>query len=182
MPRTEGTLDRAMRILFGLVLIALSLTGQIGVWGGVGVVPLVTGTLGAELEAQMAQSLVDTAVMLARQVVRSELQQRPDCVQQVAREAVEAVMLSARHLRLRLNPADQALVAEGAADILQGREVQLLADPAVQPGGCVVDSDLGRVDAQIETRWAQAAAVFNVPLPWAADEAAAGAAPAGEAE
>ncbi|GAA0747435.1 DUF2892 domain-containing protein [Ideonella azotifigens] len=46
MPRNEGTLDRAVRILFGLVLIALSLTGQIGVWGWVGVVPLLTGALG----------------------------------------------------------------------------------------------------------------------------------------
>lgn len=46
MPRNEGTLDRAVRILFGLLLIVLSLTGQIGAWGWVGVVPLVTGALG----------------------------------------------------------------------------------------------------------------------------------------
>jgi flagellar assembly protein FliH len=33
-------------------------------------------------------------------------------------------------------------------------------------GGCVVESDLGGVDARIDTRWANAAAVFQVPLPW----------------
>lgn len=37
-----GTLDRIARILAGLVLLALTLTGTIGVWGWIGVVPLAT--------------------------------------------------------------------------------------------------------------------------------------------
>jgi len=38
-----GNIDRALRIVAGLVLIALTLTGTIGVWGWIGVVPLATG-------------------------------------------------------------------------------------------------------------------------------------------
>jgi hypothetical protein len=38
-----GGLDRILRIVAGLALIALTLTGTIGVWGWIGVVPLVTG-------------------------------------------------------------------------------------------------------------------------------------------
>jgi hypothetical protein len=38
-----GTLDRALRILAGLVLLALVFTGAIGAWGWIGVVPLATG-------------------------------------------------------------------------------------------------------------------------------------------
>ncbi|WP_022982818.1 FliH/SctL family protein [Ideonella sp. B508-1] len=123
-----------------------------------------------ELEARLAQTLVESAVTLARQVVRSELQQRPEAVVQVAQEAMAAVVLSARHLRLRLNPEDAALVAEGAADALKAREVQLVPDADIQRGGCRVESDLGQVDASIETRWAHAAAVFDVPLAWAEPE------------
>ncbi len=40
-----GTLDRIARILAGLVLLALTLTGTVGVWGWIGVVPLATGLL-----------------------------------------------------------------------------------------------------------------------------------------
>lgn len=40
-----GGLDRIARILAGLVLLALTLTGTIGVWGWIGVVPLATGLL-----------------------------------------------------------------------------------------------------------------------------------------
>lgn len=38
-----GGADRIMRIVLGLVLIALAATGTIGVWGWIGVVPLLTG-------------------------------------------------------------------------------------------------------------------------------------------
>ena len=46
MKTNEGTLDRALRVLAGLVLIALTLTGTIGVWGWIGVVPIATGLIG----------------------------------------------------------------------------------------------------------------------------------------
>ena len=38
-----GGVDRVLRIVVGLVLIALAATGTVGVWGWIGVVPLATG-------------------------------------------------------------------------------------------------------------------------------------------
>lgn len=38
-----GTLDRVLRISLGVVLIGLSVVGVIGVWGYLGVIPLITG-------------------------------------------------------------------------------------------------------------------------------------------
>jgi hypothetical protein len=46
MKTNEGSIDRSVRILAGLVLIALTLSGTIGVWGWIGVVPVITGALG----------------------------------------------------------------------------------------------------------------------------------------
>lgn len=39
-------IDRALRIVVGLALIGLTLFGKIGMWGWIGVVPLVTGAVG----------------------------------------------------------------------------------------------------------------------------------------
>ena len=39
-----GTMDRAIRIIAGLVLIGLAATGTIGMWGWIGIVPVLTGT------------------------------------------------------------------------------------------------------------------------------------------
>lgn len=41
-----GGLDRGARIIGGLTLLALTLTGTIGAWGWIGLVPLATGALG----------------------------------------------------------------------------------------------------------------------------------------
>jgi hypothetical protein len=46
MTRNEGTLDRGLRILAGLVLISLVFIGPQTPWGWIGIVPLVTGLVG----------------------------------------------------------------------------------------------------------------------------------------
>ena len=46
MKSNSGGIDRILRIVAGLVLLGLTLTGNIGVWGWVGIVPLATGLLG----------------------------------------------------------------------------------------------------------------------------------------
>ncbi len=46
MPRNEGTLDRALRIILGLGLLSLTVTGPQTLWGLIGIVPLATGLAG----------------------------------------------------------------------------------------------------------------------------------------
>ncbi|MEN9903864.1 MAG: hypothetical protein RLZZ555_429 [Pseudomonadota bacterium] len=46
MKSNVGGIDRVLRIVVGLVLIALAATGTVGVWGYIGVVPLLTGLIG----------------------------------------------------------------------------------------------------------------------------------------
>ncbi|MBO6852946.1 MAG: DUF2892 domain-containing protein [Marivivens sp.] len=46
MTRNEGTLDRVVRVVLGLVLLSLVFTGPQTAWGWIGIVPLVTGLVG----------------------------------------------------------------------------------------------------------------------------------------
>ena len=46
MKSNMGSIDRGLRIIVGLVLVGLALTGTVGWWGWLGVVPIVTGALG----------------------------------------------------------------------------------------------------------------------------------------
>jgi len=46
MPRNEGSLDRLLRVIVGLVLISLVFVGPHTPWGWVGIVPLLTGIVG----------------------------------------------------------------------------------------------------------------------------------------
>jgi flagellar assembly protein FliH len=113
------------------------------------------------LEQEMATAIARTATQLARQVVRTELTVQPGLVAKVAEDAVNGVLLSARHIRVHVNPEDHALVAQGAAEALGARGARLTASSHIKRGGCLIESDVGTIDACIETRWAQAAAVLG---------------------
>jgi flagellar assembly protein FliH len=118
------------------------------------------------LEPKMAQAVAQAAVMLARRVVRAEIHAHPEQVAEAATQAVNAVLQSARHIRVLVHPDDHALVAAGAAEALQARGARLLAQPGIERGGCLVESDLGQIEARIETRWRQAASLLGSELPW----------------
>ncbi len=129
------------------------------------------GAVGGQLDAlqqEMAEALAATAVNLARQIVRSELEHRPGAVAAVATEAVDTLLLNARHVTLRVHPDDHALVAQGAADALAARGARLIADATITRGGCRAESDIGVVDASIETRWQRATSALGLEAPWPA--------------
>jgi hypothetical protein len=43
MKANVGTIDRVLRVVAGLVLTGLAASGTVGMWGYIGVVPLLTG-------------------------------------------------------------------------------------------------------------------------------------------
>jgi len=55
-----GNIDRVLRMLIGLALIGLAATGTIGLWGYVGVIPLLTG-LSARCPLYSALGITTTA-------------------------------------------------------------------------------------------------------------------------
>lgn len=46
MAKNVGGIDRTLRIVIGLALIAVAATSTIGLWGYLGIVPLLTGLMG----------------------------------------------------------------------------------------------------------------------------------------
>lgn len=75
---------------------------------------------------------------------------------QRAMRSVQSLSRSATALTLKVHPDDAAAAAEGvqAVEVLQtaGLSVDVVADPALPVGSCVFESDLGVVDASLETQ------------------------------
>lgn len=117
------------------------------------------------IEEHLAQAVTRTALELTRQILRDELRARPELVNRVAREAVEAMLPSARHLVVHVHSDDLAVVAEGAREVLAARGARLIADVGVSRGGVRVESDIGSVDASIERRWAYVVSTFGAIVP-----------------
>ena len=145
---------------------AAQTTAQIGA-----VLQSLTGGLDG-LQQEMARTLAIAATQLARQIVRTELATSPELVSRVAQEAVDTLLLSAKHITLRVHPDDHAFVAQGTADVLAARGARLLSDASLTRGGVLVESDIGVIDASLEARWRRASASLGCDDSWADDEAA----------
>jgi flagellar assembly protein FliH len=115
------------------------------------------------LDAALADTLARTAVQLAQQVLRHQLTLEPQLVAGVAAEAVNAVLLSARHVVVHVHPQDLPMVAEGAEEALAARGARLVADPSLARGDVLVESDVGHIDARVDVRWTQALSVLGLP-------------------
>ncbi len=129
-----------------------------------------TGDQLDELQQQMAAALAVSATNLARQIVRTELQTRPELVAQVATEAVDTLLLSARHITVRVHPDDHDVVQHGASEVLKARGARVIGDSNVARGGCLVESDIGTVDAEMQTRWRLATGTLGCDQPWLPDD------------
>lgn len=46
MKSNVGGIDRILRLVIGLALVAMAATGTVGAWGYIGIVPILTGALG----------------------------------------------------------------------------------------------------------------------------------------
>lgn len=115
------------------------------------------------LEAALADQVAGVAIALARQVLRSELTTRRELVAVVAQEVLAGTLATARQVELHVHPEDHALIATHAGEALAARGARLLPDAAVSRGGCVVDTDVGIIDASVEARWRRATEAMGRP-------------------
>lgn len=46
MTRNEGTVDRAVRVVGGLIILSLAFVGPKSAWGYIGLLPIITGLVG----------------------------------------------------------------------------------------------------------------------------------------
>ncbi len=124
-----------------------------------------------QLEHGLAVQVAEVALALARQVVRSELATRPEFVAAVAQEALAAAVVAAQQVRVHLHPDDHALVQTHAGEALAARGARLVPDAALARGGCVVETEMGIIDASIEARWRRASAAIGRPSEFENEEA-----------
>ncbi len=101
------------------------------------------------------RQLIQLAVAIAERIVRRELTQQPEITIDLIRETLELAAGSTT-LKLRLHPADQQALQEPLQALLarcgESTRLEAVADPAIEQGGCIVDTEYGTIDQQIGTQ------------------------------
>src|ERR1700733_11688050 len=104
------------------------------------------------LDTEVERELLTLAMALARQIVRRELKTDPTQIIGIIREAIAALPVAAREVRVNLHPEDATVVREHLAPTESERAWAIIEDPVMARGGCQITSATSRVDARLETR------------------------------
>jgi flagellar biosynthesis/type III secretory pathway protein FliH len=126
--------------------------------------------LQAELGKRAERDATQAALLVAGQLLGVTLSSEPDKILALLRPHL-ARMRRAQRLVLRLHPDDAAWLQAHPAALHELREqhtlassLELRSDPTITRGGCVVESNIGDLDARVETRLTLLASALDLPI------------------
>lgn len=101
------------------------------------------------------QDLLRLAVRLAEKIVGREIEKDSRTVVNIVATALQNARQQEK-LTVRVNPTNLALVEKEIENFASGgrtRFLDFIADPRVSVGGCLIESEVGTIDAQLETQF-----------------------------
>lgn len=109
-----------------------------------------------QIVAAAEGELVALACRIAEKIIGRDLERDPELLVDICANAIENVR-NARAMVVRVSPRDGALLREKRPKLMEliGRSVDIAIkdDPEVEPGGCVVQTEFGTIDAQLKTQF-----------------------------
>lgn len=105
-----------------------------------------------ELDDVVEQQTAELAMIVVRRLFRRELKTDPGCVIGVVREALDALPVAARDVRVLLHPDDAQIVSSALKHAEGERAWHVIEDPLLGRGGCRIETSTSRIDARVEAR------------------------------
>lgn len=117
----------------------------------------------SHLQQRSEEIVIRFTLAIAEQILRREVKIDDTVVLQQIKEGLRRV-LGVDHIKVRVNPIDEAMVREHRAAIASGsdslRDMLIEADEKVERGGCILESDSGNVDVRLSTQLKRIEAVL----------------------
>ena len=111
------------------------------------------GSTRQELLATMEPEIIRLSLAVAEKVVRQVVEQDRELATRLVRHAVSQLN-DQKILTIKVNKADYDLVSELRPEIAAMRGLdscRIESDPNVAPGGCILETEGGNIDARIDT-------------------------------
>ena len=104
------------------------------------------------------RQVIDLSLQIAQKVIEREVENMPDLAVNVIRGALEE-MDARTAVRVRVNPDDAELLQRRWTQVVPSAvgadRIELVADESIQPGGGIIETTHGQVDAQLGTKLEQ---------------------------
>ncbi|MDQ1832648.1 flagellar assembly protein FliH [Massilia scottii] len=106
-----------------------------------------------QADETIANDMLELALHLARNMLRSALGVKPELIIPVIRDAISYLPVLQQPAVLMLHPDDARLVREAIGEELDKGGWRVADDAHISRGGCKIDTASNQIDAQVEVRW-----------------------------
>jgi type III secretion protein L len=101
------------------------------------------------------ESMLRLSVHIARKIIGEELRLHPEAIVAIVREVLNGTRTGKR-LAIQVNEAEAQYVRSQIEPLKQflggGGDIEVVVSAHVPPGGCVIESELGIIDARLDTQ------------------------------
>ena len=105
-----------------------------------------------EIISSAEDEVVRLAFLVAKKIVGEEITLNPEVVVNVTKSAIKRVVEKER-IKIKVNPGDwenlKKAEAELKAEVLGIGALEIVEDPLVEAGGCIIETKAGNIDARI---------------------------------
>ena len=121
-----------------------------------------------QVDQQVAQSLLDLSLEIAKKMVQSTLHANPDVILNVVSEAIGNLPHFNQNAHLILHPDDAELVRKQMGEQLAHAGWKIFSDAKIKRGGCRVETASSQIDGTLETRWKRIVESIGQDTSWQA--------------
>ena len=121
-----------------------------------------------KVDEQLAQSLLDLSLEIARKMVGENLQVKPEIILKIVGDAIGNLPHFNQNAHLILHSDDAELVRKQMGDQLLHTGWKILTDEQIKRGGCRVETSHSQVDATLEARWKRVVESIGQDKSWQA--------------
>jgi flagellar assembly protein FliH len=119
-----------------------------------------------QADETIAHDVLELALRLARGMVRTAFEVRPELILPVVQEAIGYLPVLAQPATLTLNPEDAEIVRQAMGQELVKGGWRIVEDALLARGGCKVDTASNQIDAQAQARWARLTHALQSNVDW----------------
>lgn len=121
----------------------------------------------AAADETIAADVLELALQLARGMLRTALEVKPELIIPLVREAVGYLPAVQQPAVLLLHPLDAEIVKEGIGEDLAASGWRIVEDAQIERGGCKVETATNQIDAEASSRWQRLAhSLGRNDVPW----------------
>ena len=124
------------------------------------------GNAVTQADEAIAADVLELALHLAKNMVRTAFDVRPELILPVVREAVDYLPTLQQPALLVLHPEDALIVRGSIGHELEKTGWRIVEDAHVARGGCRIDTASNQIDAQIASRWQRLAHALGRNVEW----------------